>query len=348
MTTIEGGAYSNCSSLTTLTIGDNVKTIGDWAFSDCSSLTSVTIPNSVTSIGHQVFENCTGLTSVTVGNNVSSIGFKAFYNCSSLNSITLGKSVPSIGNQAFEGCLEIAYVNLNCESVDNWFSGFVKISEVVVGNNVREIGANAFFGCSGLTSITIGTGVSRINEKAFASCPELTNVYCYRENHPYTSMDAFEDSYIEYATLHVLEPYIHSYDNVRPWSLFGNIEVIEKSKYKLTYIIDGEEYKTSEIKEGETIIVEPAPTKEGYFFSGWNEVPEKMPSNNVTVTGTYILCGDVNVDGKVNASDIVETINYINGNPSMLFNKKAAELNGDNVVDNEDIYIIEKIIMKKE
>jgi hypothetical protein len=227
VTAINGGAFSGCSSLTSLTIGNNVKTIGDWAFSDCSSLISVEIPNSVISIGHQVFENCTGLTSVTIGNNVTSIGFKAFFNCSSLKSITLGKSVHSIGNQAFEGCLEIASVNLNCETVNNWFSGFVKISEVVIGNNVKEIGSNAFFGCSDLTTVTIGTQVSKINEKAFASCPELANVYCYRENPPSAKSDTFEGSYIEYATLHVPESSIHLYEYYLPWYGFKKIVGLE-------------------------------------------------------------------------------------------------------------------------
>ena len=39
----------------------SVTSIGDAAFSDCSSLTSVTIPNSVTSIGDYAFYLCSGL-----------------------------------------------------------------------------------------------------------------------------------------------------------------------------------------------------------------------------------------------------------------------------------------------
>ena len=45
------------------------------------SITSVTIGNSVTSIGGDAFAGCSGLTSVTIGNSVTSIGHGAFYNC---------------------------------------------------------------------------------------------------------------------------------------------------------------------------------------------------------------------------------------------------------------------------
>ena len=40
--------------------------IGEWAFSGCSGLTSVTIGNSVTSIGRNAFSGCSGLTSITI------------------------------------------------------------------------------------------------------------------------------------------------------------------------------------------------------------------------------------------------------------------------------------------
>jgi|GEM_PF-3864681 len=57
--------------------------------------------------------------------------------------------------------------------------------------------------------------------------------------------------------------------------------------YKLTYIVDGEEYKTMEVKYGEQIIPEVEPEKEGYTFSGWSEIPETMPAHDVTVEGTF-------------------------------------------------------------
>ena len=68
VTSIGGRAFSECSSLTSITIPDNITSIGDFAFAGCSSLTSITIPDSVTSIGRFAFSGCNTLTSVTFEN----------------------------------------------------------------------------------------------------------------------------------------------------------------------------------------------------------------------------------------------------------------------------------------
>jgi len=61
------------------------------------------------------------------------------------------------------------------------------------------------------------------------------------------------------------------------------------NKYKLTYMVDDNEYKINEVEYGTKITPEPAPTKEGYTFSGWSEIPETMPAHDVTVTGTFAI-----------------------------------------------------------
>ena len=61
------------------------------------------------------------------------------------------------------------------------------------------------------------------------------------------------------------------------------------NKYNLTYIVDGEVYRSYKIKYGSTIIPEAEPVKEGYTFSGWSEIPEEMPAHDVTVTGTFVI-----------------------------------------------------------
>ena len=64
-------------------------------------------------------------------------------------------------------------------------------------------------------------------------------------------------------------------------------EAIPVNTFILKYVVDGETYKTYELKEGEAIMLEAEPTKEGYTFSGWSEIPATMPAEDVTITGTF-------------------------------------------------------------
>jgi len=92
------------------TIPDSVTSVEHGAFSFCSSLTSVTIGNGVTTIGSSAFEDCSSLTSVTIGDGVTSIGDYAFYDCTSLTSVTIPDSVTSIGSRAFSWCTSLTDV----------------------------------------------------------------------------------------------------------------------------------------------------------------------------------------------------------------------------------------------
>ena len=95
-------AFSLCSNLSTLIIGENVIEIGGSAFSSCPSLTSVTIPNSVTSIGNSAFSLCFNLSTLIIGENINEIGGSAFGNCYELKCIYFyGYSEPEFGESAF-------------------------------------------------------------------------------------------------------------------------------------------------------------------------------------------------------------------------------------------------------
>ena len=95
--------FQDCP-LTSLVIGNDVKSIPGCLAYYQTRLTSVTIPNSVISIGWYAFEGCTGLTSVTFPNSVTEIGYSAFYGCTGLTSVTIPNSVTTIGGSAFSGC----------------------------------------------------------------------------------------------------------------------------------------------------------------------------------------------------------------------------------------------------
>ena len=111
LTTIDSSSgFSYTSQPSSIYIGSNVTSLGNYAFS-FSPLTSVIIPDSVTSIGTRAFFNCSSLTSATIGNSVTSIGPYSFSSCNSLTSITIGNSVTSIGSYAFAYCSSLATIN---------------------------------------------------------------------------------------------------------------------------------------------------------------------------------------------------------------------------------------------
>ena len=200
VTSIGSYAFSECSSLTSVTIPNSVTSIEYCAFYRCSSLTSIIIPSSVMSIGDQAFNGCSSLTSITIPNSVTSIGYSAFFGCSSLTSITIPNSVTSIGWLAFYGCSSLPVENnlryadiYLVEAVDKTLSTYSikegtkwiadaafcncsSLTSVTIPNSVTSIESRAFYGCYSLTSITIPNSVTSIGNFAFYECSSLTSV----------------------------------------------------------------------------------------------------------------------------------------------------------------------------
>ena len=58
--------------------------------------------------------------------------------------------------------------------------------------------------------------------------------------------------------------------------------------YTITYMVDEEIFAVDTIAYRDTIAPIAEPTKEGYTFSGWSEVPEIMPAEDLVVTGSFV------------------------------------------------------------
>ena len=270
----EGGGHLFCNGeeIITLKIPEKIKNINDYSFSYCRGITSLIIPNGVNSIGNSSFLTCSGLNTISIPNTVKTIGKSAFELCSSLKNIEIPNSITDIESSTFADCIELV--------------------TITIPNNVNRIGSGSFSRCGKLTSIIIGSGVNTIEKGAFSYCKELTDVYCHMDKIPSCEDDIFKESYVEYATLHVPEGCVDAYRTVEPWKNFKEIVPLADTKYTLAYMVDGEEYKSYQIAEGSAITPEPAPTKEGYEFSGWSTIPATMPAEDVTITGTFTLLTD--------------------------------------------------------
>ena len=289
--TIRDGAFSGCTSLTSFDMPNTVESINHKVFYGCTGLSSFFIPSSVTVIESQSFANCSGLTSITIPGNVTSVGSSAFAGCNNLTSVTIQKEIASFGSNAFSGC-NINTLNIELETITassiNVFTDN-RVTDVIISNNTKTIEESAFSALSKtILNIIIGNSVESIKTRAFANLDNLETVKCKATTVPNTHRTAFENSYTaDYVDLYVPQEAVEAYRTTAPWKDFKSINGMAFQKYTLTYLVDHEPLETNQFEENDPITPEPAPTRDGYTFSGWSEIPSTMPANDVTVKGTF-------------------------------------------------------------
>lgn len=163
---IGNSAFSNCTNLTTVELGDGVTSIGKSAFLKCTQLPSITIGNGVTSIGISAFNGCTALTNANIGSGV--IGESAFNGCTSLVNVTLGNGVTSIGRNAFLKCKALTSMNIgsSVRTIESFaFSGCEALKEVTI--SAAQVKSNAFSKATALKKVTFGNDVTNIAASVF-------------------------------------------------------------------------------------------------------------------------------------------------------------------------------------
>ena len=152
-----------------------------YAFSQCTTLLTVTIPESVKTFYTSSFYNCTNIqqyhhsyasddkrciiakgvlklfasgniSEYTIPNNIIKIG-KGVFRYSKLKKVIIPESVHTIDDCAFQYCKSL--------------------SEVIIFNGVTELGQSAFSNCTKLKSITIPNSITKVGDWAFVGCKSL-------------------------------------------------------------------------------------------------------------------------------------------------------------------------------
>lgn len=291
ITYIGESAFNGCS-FTAFTMPNSVKSTGIYAFQGCPNLKTITLSNQLTSISGYIFWGCNNLVSIDIPEGVTSIGYHSFASCSSLESVNIPNSVTDISSTAFWGCSKLKSIKLpdNITSIGGYtFRDCTGLISVSIPDKVGSVYGNAFHGCSNLESIVLGSNMNYLDDNAFSSCAKLKDVYCYALTPPSVKEKAFEGSYIEFVVLHVPKAVVDIYKTTEPWSKFKTIVSISETSHVLKYVVDNKDYKSFELYEGESIVPLMEPSKEGYSFSGWNNLPQIMPGQDVTATGSFII-----------------------------------------------------------
>ena len=181
VTEIGSLAFSNMSSLKTVSLPSTLTTLGYGVFSS-SGIESIVIPASVTTVEevpdsnayNGLFAFCKSLKTAEIQANWDAIPDYAFNNCTVLESVSFPASVNTIGVQAFEECSALTSVDLSNISVLEE-SAFYKsgISDVTSLDNLNDIGKSVFRDCKSLKKISLPEGITTLKENTFNNCTGL-------------------------------------------------------------------------------------------------------------------------------------------------------------------------------
>ena len=294
--------FAYCSNLQHISIGNDVTAIGTYAFAGCTSLPTITIPSSTTKINDYAFYKCSKLADVIIADRTGTIylghngASPMFVDCP-LDSVYIGgkitySTVETNGYSPFYRNTSLRTVHVTHNEVtiyENEFYGCTGLKSVSIGNGVTSIGDYAFSGCSALISFSFGKSMETIGKEAFSDCTSMVDLTSCATVPPTCGDQALADINVWDCILHVPSGCADAYYDADQWDGFFFIEEdgIQTEYYTLTYMVDGKVYKAETYAAGATVTM-LVPTKEGYVFSGWNNVITTMPNENVIVTGTFV------------------------------------------------------------
>jgi hypothetical protein len=344
LSVIGNAAFKNCSILEYIILPDSISTIPNECFYGCKILDSVSIPSNVITIGEYAFYNCWSIEKLIIPSAVTEVGAYALKGCRNLRELILedgkvplllshkGENESGSGyidangkkiyieyyNSYFSNIpIEVLYIGRNlsnesrysiCEkkwesyykfyyyvvnSYDAPFSNLSKLKELVIGENVDILGPEKEYISEFDLYVTPGS---------FKKCSSIQTVEV-KNPIPPTGAE-FSDAVYSKAHLTVPTESKSLYKEAIGWKDFVSL-----MKYKITYVVDDSIYFADTLLVGDTIILPATPIKEGYSFSGWSEIPETMPAEDIIVTGTFTINTykiTYIVDGEIYTTDSVE------------------------------------------
>ena len=107
--------------LDTVSIGNDVVSIGDEAFTGCK-FQSINIPDNVVTIGSAAFYVCSSAVSIHIGNGVTTLGSNAFANCDDVQNLYIGQSVTTLGEDCFHWSCFNADIECHAAPFGTWVS----------------------------------------------------------------------------------------------------------------------------------------------------------------------------------------------------------------------------------
>lgn len=314
--------FRNCTSLASIIIPDGVKSIEPNTFEGCLKLSNIELGSGIETIKSNAFNDCQSLTKFTCrANNPPSAPFNSIAAFTNIALSSIDLYVPATSVDLYKHATPWKYFGM-IRAIGNSFNvkltsngnGQINYKSNVVRNTTFTYEVESEEGVYLTIVPDEGNSLESFNNNGINMGDNLTfsidnltediDISVTFVANKYTLKYIVDD--VEYKTVEYeygssitpeLEPTKEGY-TFSGWSkipemmpahdvtITGTFSI---NKYKLTYTVDGEEYKIYDVEYGATITAEAAPTKEGYTFSGWSEIPETMPAHDVTVTGTFSI-----------------------------------------------------------
>lgn len=191
---IHARAFLGAEGLTELTFaeGSALVEIGDEAFKRCKGLVSVTLPQNVATLGAAAFAQCTSLESLTLSAALVEFEGAMIEGCSAIKSINIEGTNPNLYSDngvLYNGSkTTLLYYPANREGESytvltstvrieaNAFANNKLLTAVTLPEGLVEIGANAFSMCAELVTVNIPGTVTLIDDWGFSNCYKLANI----------------------------------------------------------------------------------------------------------------------------------------------------------------------------
>lgn len=170
--------------------GKKVISIGDAAFKG-TDITSVVIGERVKSLGNNVFQDCEQLISVDMGESLEKIGNMTFAGCNSLNEIKFSPVLNEMGHMSFGNIEKNIKIDINGNPNFVFDNGIIyssdykivyeslisaDLTEYVIPEAVTELRPYAFYSQEELGNLVLNDGITTIPEGCFINCKSMTEI----------------------------------------------------------------------------------------------------------------------------------------------------------------------------
>lgn len=223
VTGISADAFNGNTTITRISLNQNVQRIGDRAFYG-SAIETLTLYEGVITIGESAFEECDALEEVDIPYSVTTIKARAFRGCDNLSRFLLGSGFRDYEDNFIAYCPNLTDLNIRANNNDFLCENNVLIHKV--SNNICE-----FIACAndkkGDYTLPTFTGYRHINVlgDCFGGCTGLTSITFPDDHRYWLGERAFNGA-----------------TNLRYINM-SNVEICERDKEKsVSYDVDRQEY----------------------------------------------------------------------------------------------------------